>query len=238
MLSFPYSVLVSISILLFSLLNLISDILFSVPSYHELTKPSSFIVSNLGICISMPSTKMDVWWSRECLWLRWTTPAWAISAGEVRRAFCGTANRSACSKAELRGQRTIGWKWRQRSKDCVRRPGLRSRGRRRFRLPPPWDDGVPATLAVQRVEGGVWKPGPQSGSVGRKLDELAGYHPVTWIHGGGHSGHADQERCDALAFESARQSRQDSAAEYWPWLPHPYVSSARLAIEWYRLNGP
>jgi hypothetical protein len=34
----------------------------------------------------------------------------AISAGEVRRAFCGTANRSACSKVELRGQRTIGWK--------------------------------------------------------------------------------------------------------------------------------
>jgi ribonuclease HI len=48
---------------------------------------------------------------------------------------------------------------------------------------------------------------------GRELDELAGYHPVTWIHGGGHSGHADQERCDALAFESARQRRQDSAAE-------------------------
>ena len=46
-----------------------------------------------------------------------------------------------------------------------------------------------------------------------ELAELAGYHRVTWIHVGGHSGHADQERCDALAFESARQSRQDSAAE-------------------------
>ena len=39
-----------------------------------------------------------------------------------------------------------------------------------------------------------------------ELAELAGYHRVTWIHVGGHSGHADQERCDALAFESARQS--------------------------------
>ena len=46
-----------------------------------------------------------------------------------------------------------------------------------------------------------------------ELDELTGYHRVTWIHGGGHSGHGDQERGDALAFESARQSRQDSAAE-------------------------
>jgi ribonuclease HI len=46
-----------------------------------------------------------------------------------------------------------------------------------------------------------------------ELDELGGYHRVTWIHVGGHSGHADQERCDALAFESARQRRQDSAAE-------------------------
>lgn len=45
----------------------------------------------------------------------------------------------------------------------------------------------------------------------RELDELAGYHRVTWIHVGGHSGHADQERCDALALESARQTRRASA---------------------------
>jgi hypothetical protein len=43
---------------------------------------------------------------------------------------------------------------------------LRGRGRHRFRLPSLWDDGVPATLAVQLVEGVVWKPSPQSGSVG------------------------------------------------------------------------
>ena len=46
-----------------------------------------------------------------------------------------------------------------------------------------------------------------------ELAELAGYLRVTWIHVGGHSGHADQERRDALAFELARQRRQDSAAE-------------------------
>ena len=47
-----------------------------------------------------------------------------------------------------------------------------------------------------------------------ELGELAGYHRVVWIHVGGHSGHADQERRDALAFESARQRRQDSVAEW------------------------
>ena len=44
----------------------------------------------------------------------------------------------------------------------------------------------------------------------RELDDLAGYHRVTWIHVGGHAGHADQERCDALALESARQTKRDS----------------------------
>jgi ribonuclease HI len=44
-----------------------------------------------------------------------------------------------------------------------------------------------------------------------ELDELAAYHRVTWIHVGGHSGHPDQERCDALAAETARQVKRDSA---------------------------
>ena len=44
----------------------------------------------------------------------------------------------------------------------------------------------------------------------RELDDLAGYHRLTWIHVGGHSGHPDQERCDALALESARQTKRDS----------------------------
>jgi ribonuclease HI len=33
--------------------------------------------------------RMDVWRSRECLWLRWTPSVWAISAEEVGRASCG-----------------------------------------------------------------------------------------------------------------------------------------------------
>jgi ribonuclease HI len=47
----------------------------------------------------------------------------------------------------------------------------------------------------------------------RELDELASYHRVTWTHVGGHSGHADQERCDALALESARQTKWGSPQE-------------------------
>jgi ribonuclease HI len=46
-----------------------------------------------------------------------------------------------------------------------------------------------------------------------ELAELPGYHRVTWIHVWGTQGHADQERRDALAFESARHRTQDSAAE-------------------------
>lgn len=46
----------------------------------------------------------------------------------------------------------------------------------------------------------------------RELDDLAGYHRVTWIHVGGHSGYADQERCDAIALESARQTKRDLTA--------------------------
>lgn len=42
------------------------------------------------------------------------------------------------------------------------------------------------------------------------LDELAGYHRVTWVHVRGHSGHGNQERCDRLAAEAARKARQPS----------------------------
>lgn len=46
----------------------------------------------------------------------------------------------------------------------------------------------------------------------QELDALAGHHRVTWIHVGGHSGHANQERCDAMALEAARQTKRDLAA--------------------------
>src|SRR5712691_1857803 len=47
-----------------------------------------------------------------CVRLRspWMDLAWAIPAQEAGRAFCGTANMSACSREELRRQRTIAWK--------------------------------------------------------------------------------------------------------------------------------
>jgi ribonuclease HI len=45
-----------------------------------------------------------------------------------------------------------------------------------------------------------------------ELDELAGYHRVAWVHVRGHSGHANHERCDALANSAARTARRETAA--------------------------
>lgn len=45
-----------------------------------------------------------------------------------------------------------------------------------------------------------------------QLDGLAGYHQVSWVHVRGHAGHANHERCDALANSAARSARQGTAA--------------------------
>ena len=55
-----------------------------------------------------------------------------------------------------------------------------------------------------------------------ELDELAGYHRVAWIHVRGHSGHVDQERCDELAAEAARQARNESTNRNEARSPLPY----------------
>ena len=44
-----------------------------------------------------------------------------------------------------------------------------------------------------------------------ELEELAGYHEVTWIHVRGHSGHPNHERCDSLAVTAARLAKRDAA---------------------------
>jgi len=44
-----------------------------------------------------------------------------------------------------------------------------------------------------------------------ELEELAGYHEVTWIHVRGHSGQPNHERCDALAVTAARSAKRDAA---------------------------
>jgi ribonuclease HI len=44
-----------------------------------------------------------------------------------------------------------------------------------------------------------------------QLEELAGYHAVTWVHVRGHSGQPDHERCDALAISAARAARRATA---------------------------
>jgi ribonuclease HI len=45
------------------------------------------------------------------------------------------------------------------------------------------------------------------------LDELAGYHEVTWVHVGGHPGDRDHERCDALAAEAAKKAKAHAEHE-------------------------
>ena len=40
-----------------------------------------------------------------------------------------------------------------------------------------------------------------------ELEELVGYHEVTWIHIRGHSGQPNHERCDSLAVTAARSAK-------------------------------
>jgi ribonuclease HI len=67
------------------------------------------------------------------------------------------------------------------------------------------------TEFLERWRSNGWKAASGNGVANRdlweQLDELAGYHRVTWLHVGGHSGHIDQERCDALAAEAARRAK-------------------------------
>jgi len=46
------------------------------------------------------------------------------------------------------------------------------------------------------------------------LEDLVGYHEVTWIHVRGHSGQPNHERCDSLAVTAARSAKRD-AAQVW-----------------------
>ena len=49
-----------------------------------------------------------------------------------------------------------------------------------------------------------------------ELEELAGYHEVTWIHVRGHSGQPNHERCDSLAVMAARgKARCCSGVSCW-----------------------
>ena len=51
-----------------------------------------------------------------------------------------------------------------------------------------------------------------------QLDELVGYHEVTWIHVRGHSGQPDHERCDALANSAARAAKRGNSGQRGFWL--------------------
>jgi ribonuclease HI len=57
-----------------------------------------------------------------------------------------------------------------------------------------------------RKEGGKLKP-LKNTELWQKLDELLSKHKVTFTVVKGHSGHPENERCDELAVEAARQFR-------------------------------
>jgi ribonuclease HI len=67
---------------------------------------------------------------------------------------------------------------------------------------------------LARWKSNGWRTAAGSAVANRDLweaiDELSGYHDVTWIHLRGHSGDPDHERCDSLAVEAARRARRES----------------------------
>jgi ribonuclease HI len=58
----------------------------------------------------------------------------------------------------------------------------------------------------RRKERGSWKP-VMNEDLWRRLDELAGQHELKYTRVAGHSGHPENDRCDELAVEAARQFR-------------------------------
>jgi ribonuclease HI len=73
------------------------------------------------------------------------------------------------------------------------------------------------TQFLERWQSNGWQSASGNGIANQdlweELAELADYHRVTWVHVGGHSGHRDQERCDRLAAQAAREVRRSSLVE-------------------------
>jgi ribonuclease HI len=65
-----------------------------------------------------------------------------------------------------------------------------------------------------------------------ELEELTGYHEVTWIHVRRHSGQPNHERCDSLASTAARRAKRDAARALTGTVPKkPYaITSASVRI--------
>jgi ribonuclease HI len=74
-----------------------------------------------------------------------------------------------------------------------------------------------ATYFLARWKSNGWRTAGGNAVANRDLwedlDELAGYHDITWFHLPGHSGDPDQERCDELAVGAARRARQQATTE-------------------------
>ena len=58
----------------------------------------------------------------------------------------------------------------------------------------------------RRKEKGSWKPVANE-DLWRRLDELSSQHQLKYTRVAGHSGHPENDRCDELAVEAARQFR-------------------------------
>ena len=71
------------------------------------------------------------------------------------------------------------------------------------------------TQFLERWQSNGWQSASGNSVANRdlweELAELADYHRVTWVHVDGHAGHGDQERCDRLAAQAAREVRQSLA---------------------------
>jgi ribonuclease HI len=60
-----------------------------------------------------------------------------------------------------------------------------------------------------------------------ELDKLASQHHVSWVYVRGHSGHPEQERCDRLAIEAARELAPASSHARQAGVPAKDCSSVK-----------
>jgi hypothetical protein len=80
---------------------------------------------------------------------------------------------------------------------------MQSHGNYRFPVPPAGDDGVPCALVSPWLSNGRGKA-VANRDLWEQLAAAASRHETEWRWLRGHGSDPDQDRCDALAQESAR----------------------------------
>ena len=171
------------------------------------------------------------------MWLRWTYSclgsirrggsACILRYGEQKRMLQGGTARTTNNRMEVTGSdRRTACADQACEVEVVADSGYLRRGMTEF--PQRWrSNGWKAASGNPVLNQDLWW----------ELAELAGYHRVTWIHAGGHSGHADQERRDAGVLGrrgKVDRIRRRSAEHGYRILIY---RQRGLAIEWCRLNG-